>query len=168
MSSDLPEVTFWGDRLVRWPSDVVAKMELDPADAAYLTDVGLPAEVDNHLELAPPASGSEAERIDGMPILGFDVGVPLCIDKADGGALVWFDTTSRARAVSSNLRRFGACLALYEDFLVRVRRLDDDDELAREDLVNETEARMRKIDPEPMRDPESFWRVIFEMARDGF
>jgi hypothetical protein len=160
--SELHEDAFWGDVLVRWPEDVVARMELSAEDADYLRSVGLPTGVDWNLTIAPPGQGSEPQRAEGMPVLAFDGPVPICVDRALG-CVVAVDPA--LRIVNSTVRRFGAFLMIYQDYRLRVRGLEDADA---EGLIVEIEQRMSEADSEAMRVPKAYWRLAIEQMREGF
>jgi hypothetical protein len=159
--SELSEIDFWGETLVRWSVDVVAKMGIAAEDSTYLTAVGLPVGIDWSLRITSPASGTEPGRIDGMPIVAFDGPVPLCVDWRAGGRVVAVED-DRRRTANSSVRQFGAFLMLFQDYRRRVRGLDDE---KAEVLIDDVERRMREREPEIMRGDENYWPVIVEQMR---
>lgn len=156
-----PERFFWGDALIPWPTDAIAVMGLGELDAVYLRDVGLPVGIDWTLVVTPPEHGARPPMHDGEWILALDGPVPLCVEH--GGRIVAAEPAGK-RHVNANVRAFGAFLVLYQEYRMRVRGLDESES---QQLINDTEAKMRGADPTAMQDPDAYWSVIVEQMRDG-
>ena len=157
---DPPELSFWGDALVRWPGEIVAQLGLSAADAAYLKEVGLPAGGDWTLRPNLPARGARLASVDGLPVLAYDEVLPICIDREDGGRLLAMATPF---LVNSSVRQFGLFLMSYQDYRLCV----GEDETEAQRLIHEIERAMRSVDAVAMVDREAYWPQIFEQMRDG-
>jgi hypothetical protein len=118
--------------------------------------------VDWTLQVVHPATGDTFQRVDGLPVVAFDGPIPLCLDSADG-SIVAVEGEQR-RFVNSNIKALGAFLRLYQDYRLRVRRLDED---AASVLVEEVADAMRAHDAQAMSNPESYWRVVVEQMGHG-
>lgn len=156
--------TFWGDKLVTWPKDVVMRAGLSVADSEYLTTVGLPCGVDWNFEIAAPSAERLPTLFERLIVLARDGGVvPICVDLSDDKRIVAVEGAHK-RPVNSSVQQFGAFLMLYQNYRAQVGELDDD---AIEQLINETERKMRQLDPQAMANVEAYWPVIVEQMRDG-
>lgn len=161
--SRLSEIDFWGDALRRWPAAVFSGFGLSDADVSYLVDIGLPAGVDWTISIDPPVLGAALTLHAGMPIVAHDTLMPICID-GDRADLVVVCEPGHHRPVNSNVRVFGTFLMLYQEYRLKVMTLEDDEA---EHLIDETEQRMRALEPRLMSDSEAYWPVVVEQMRDG-
>lgn len=159
--TDRQECRFWGNALVPWPKDVVAEMGLDELDAMYLREVGLPVGIDWTLVVTPPAHGSRPPMHAGDWILAVDGPVPICIER--DGRIVAAAPSGKLH-VNANVRAFGAFLLLYQEYRTRVLGLNETEP---QQLISETEAKMRSADPAAMQDSEAYWPVIVEQMKNG-
>jgi hypothetical protein len=159
-------MAFWGDMLKAWPSDVVKKMGLSREDTDYLVEVGLPVAMPLYIPMPPPAAGSEPEMYDGLPVLTHDHHTPVCLDPSRGGRVMMM-CKDRPFLINSNVRCLGAFLMIFQDYLVRSRAYDPDDDDGRGVLVTEIEQRMRAADPGAMRDAGDGWPMTIMEMRLG-
>ena len=172
MDDAADERDFWGDALQRWPADVVARMGLLPADAEYLTRVGLPRSSEWSLEILPPAPGSRPEELEGLYVLardGADVGclVPIAIDPRDG-AVYQLEAECggpERRFVNSSARAYGGFLILYKQYHHAIDGVDDEDEVLR--IIDGVEERMRSVDAAAFADEDCYWRIVVQQMRHG-
>ena len=164
MLATTPESEFWGDALEAWPREAVASLGLAADDAAYLTDVGLPTGLGWFLApVHPEPPDAPVALRDGLPVLAFDGPVALCLEAGAGGRVVALEGAGR-RLVNTGLRQFGAFLMEYESHRRRVSALE---EAGEQELIDETERRLRELDPGAMADAGSYWPVVVERTRHG-
>jgi len=94
MSTEIPEIGFRGNSLLRWPPTVVQQMSLAEKDAEYLREVGLPIGVNWTLEVQLPPGGVP-EMHDGLPVLLRDGDVPICVNPGAGGKVLAMEAHTR-------------------------------------------------------------------------
>ena len=135
-----------------------------------MTTVGLPNGPDWTLHVEPKRFG---ERIPGSPrlaVLLYDYHVPICVDEENEGRVVSAATDDvPSTFVNSSIQAFGKFLVTYQQYRLNVGKLEDlNDEVAELRLVEQTEEKMRELDPQALENENYFWTVIIEQMRDGF
>ena len=158
-------VQFWGqDALVRWRPDVLAMTELPDEAKEFLARVGLPRGVDwtmrFDLEMERPRWLKEHP---GYCIIGHDDVAAICLDENDG-RVVSIEPGGRKRFMNSNVKLFGEFLALYQQYRLRARKLDDE---AVKSVITEVEQQMTARDSASFSGTECWWPIILEQMKAG-
>ncbi len=153
--------------LARWTPAALEDVAIPPSAKDFLCNVGLPFREDWTLQF--PAKPKTPERLSKHPHLrqlGTDDPVPICVDERGGGQVVAVedDVGGKIRYVNSSVEAFGVFLALYQQYRIAVRGMDDDEAEA---LIAQTEKKMRRADPHAFSGKNNYWPVIIEQMHHG-
>ena len=110
------------DAFASFPADRAAKLRIADADRAFLTDSGLPEDAAPFLSFGLDAK-SALMPLDEFPdsvMIGHNgCGDAICVDQADGGAVVYYNHDNHMQRVvmNSSLAAFAASLCAYSSFM---------------------------------------------------
>ena len=110
------------DAFIVFPTDRVSKLRISAADRAFLTDSGLPEYASPFLSFGRGVY-NVLLPLDGFPdaiMIGHNgCGDAICVDQADGGAVVYYNHDNHMQRVfmNSTLAAFAASLCAYSSFM---------------------------------------------------
>jgi hypothetical protein len=87
------------------------------------------------------------------------------LDKQKRGSVISVERGAKERFMNTDIRRFGECLVLYQQYRLAVRTMDGEHKI--QNLIAGTENAMRAIDPTAFADPNNWWAVIIEQMQGG-
>jgi hypothetical protein len=160
-------IQFWGeDSLVKWPRDLLARIDLPNDAKRFLAEVGLPCVSDWTMRFDLTLDQMQQATIEPRCfIIGYDYKCPILLDKQKRGSVISVEHGRNERFVNTDICRFGECLVLYQQYRLAVRAMDDEEKI--QNLISNTENAMRAIDPTAFADANDWWAVIIEQMRSG-
>jgi len=160
------------DKLVPFPTDVVAPLRIPEAHRAFLVEAGLPESAAPYLHfggrhyvrMPSAAEGWKAgEAFNRYRVVGANgFGDPICIDVESGGAVVYLnhDDEMKCRFMNSNVECLAGSLLAFRDVIQQTQQHGGTDAFLDgqipTEVVDRFIERMDQIDP-PAIKSDTFW-----------
>ena len=159
--------TFWGQApTVHWDSRTLEKISISVESKRFLTEIGLPQLSDCTLRFETSPSWVTS----GLLLIGFDGPNPVCLARGDRVDSVILQELGQVttRFVNRTVAEFGCFLALYQQYRLQAREVDETTDGSRiDELINDVERTMRNADESALNSAENYWPLILEQVRAG-
>ena len=159
--------TFWGQvPTVHWESSKLEKISISVESKQFLMEIGLPQLSDWTLRFETSPSWGTS----GLLLLGFDGPNPVCLARGDRVDSVVLQELRQGptRFVNGTVAQFGCFLALYQQYRLQVREIDENTDGSRiDELINDVERAMRNADGAALDSAGNYWHLILGQARAG-